>query len=223
MGVEVPAVVLESPAEVKLNHALQFEPLEELRRVEPVVSAVHVQVVQVEEQVAAAQLAQLVQEVGLLQLRLRKVEVVNVVLEQKERRHASPHLCDASRQQLERLPVIRERHRYPDVQLAPVDVLGDVVRQVLAVPRELQPVVPPRELVELIEVEAVRSTNRETDPVRDHRPLPANALEERDRGRILDVPRLGARAEVGPDDVGNDLDEVERRWRVEYERPQGVL
>jgi hypothetical protein len=154
--------------------------------------------------------AERVEEGRLVHLARRDVEVVDVVLEQERHRHPLPHFAQARHQQLDRFAIARQRQGDADVHQR-VAVLGEMESQVVAVPGKAEAAAPALDLLDMRRVERAGAADRQADAVGDDGPAAARLLERGPAGAIVDIARLGRAAEIGPEDVGNDLDVVELR------------
>jgi hypothetical protein len=164
-----------------------------------------VDVVQVEDDAAAGGRAELVEKVRFIELLIDDIEVIDIVLEQEWHRDPPLYLPNALDDHCQRLPVQYHRQRQIGIQLAAM--LGEVKGQMIAVPRKVEPVIPPGHLLDVLEVEAVRTADREANAVRNDGHAIGDGAEKRRAARIRDVAWLRPRSHVVPEDVGDNLHE----------------
>ncbi len=206
--VEIEAVELHAAGDVNFADMFKFDLGQQRPGVEAVVARVGVEVVQIKHQATATLAAQRVEEARFVHLGLGDVEVVDVVLKQKRRRHALLHFMDARHQHVQRAAVARQRQGDADVHRAPF-VLRKMKGQMVAMPGEVKALPPALNLRQVRVVQRTRATDRQPDAVRDERALAAQADQGLDAGFVVQVTRPRAGAKVGPQDVGHDLDEVD--------------
>ena len=89
-------------------------------------------------------------------------------------------------------------------------MLGEVKGQMIAVPWKVEPVIPSGHLLDVLEVEAVRTADREANAVRNDGHAVGDGAEKRRAARIRDVAWVRRRSHIVPEDVGDNLHEGER-------------
>jgi hypothetical protein len=208
-------VAVAPAAQVDLDHVRAVDAIDELARVEAVVLALRVDVVEVEEHPAAGRAADGVPKVGFLGRR-PEVEIVDIVLERDGRRHR----CQQSHPCRDRVdPLIGERQAERQHTLEPP---GGHPPEVLAHPLEAEGALvvaqPFEPRVGSRAIRLDRRSQRKAEAVRHERPPRplADLLEEpveivaHEPSRLLPPHRLGIHLE----EVGLLLEDRPREREV---------
>src|SRR5262245_47057204 len=208
MSIEIEAAELHAARKVDLDHPIEVQAVEEAEGIDVQVPSVGVEVVQIEQQQAAGRRGERIEEGRLVVGLTGILEIGDVVFDQERGRDAALDVVDAPGDPFERCAI--EAHRHGEVE---IDLLrlafGQVESQMVAVPRKAQPVEPVRHLFDMLTLETVGAADRQPDTVRDHRHDARKGADEGHLARNVAIARPMTMAEVGPQDVRHDFQEIE--------------
>jgi len=208
MRIQIEAIEHHPARHMDFADVLQIELCEQRLGIKPVIAAVDVEIVQVQQQAAAAFIAKRIQERRLVHLSVWDLKIVNVVLEEKRHWNLLNNLGYAWDEQIQSFTIAGQRHGYAYIHL-PALVFSHVIREMIAVPGELKPIPPPADLSDMVAVEIVSASDRKSNAMGYNGPRLLDLPEVCHSLLVVDIPRLFFWPQVRPQDVRHDLDKVE--------------
>jgi hypothetical protein len=182
--------VVAMSGQVQLPHARSRHAVDERAWIEAVIDGAHVDVVDVEQQVAIRELREPRQEFPFAHARGRKADVARNVLEQDAAAESVLDLPDPRSHVGERLVGIGQRQ-----QVVQVETVDTRPAQVVRDPGGLDARGERRQLAQVLAIERVAAANRERHAVQRDRMGCADALEVMQRTAARDEIILGDRLE----------------------------
>lgn len=158
MRIQIEAIEYHPARHVDFANVLQVEPREQYLRIKPVIEAVHIEIVQVQQEAATALLTERVQKRGLVHLTVWDFKVVNVVFEEERGWNLLDDLVYAWDEQIHSFTIAGERNGYAYIYLLTL-VFSQVKCEMSAVPGKLKPVPPSADLSDMVAVEIMSATD----------------------------------------------------------------